>query len=220
MKKLILSAALILGGTGAAEAAQTIYNGRAAFDAATTASVVDTFGTAAGSAYVGATPYVRSGYTVTASDAWLFNNNPSVTSYYYDWGTGNVMTFKQSGTVTLTFDTPITAFGVDLGTFFQSFPQPTQYAYSVAVGTPEGTINVNTAATQSLTFFGVTSTSGISSITLTGGSGNFTVFDNVTLATGPAAVPEPAAWALMITGLGLVGAGVRSRRSSVHLNLA
>lgn len=220
MKKLIMLVALALTGASAAEAAQTVYNNRSAFEAATTGSVVDTFGNSAGSTYVGAAPYVRSGYQITASDAYLFNTNPSFTSYYYDWGTGNVMTFKQNGTVTFTFDTPVTAFGIDLGTFYQSYPQPTQYAYSVAVGTPGGTFNVNTAATQTLTFFGVTSTSGISSITLTGGSANFTVFDNVTLASGPTGVPEPAAWALMIMGFGIIGTGVRARRSSTKLNLA
>ena len=35
------------------------------------------------------------------------------------------------------------------------------------------------------------------------------LLDNVTLAT--AAIPEPASWALMVSGLGLIGAGLRRR---------
>ncbi len=55
-----------------------------------------------------------------------------------------------------------------------------------------------------------------------GGAGAYHAFaDNVTLTTGTgsttynfevAAVPEPASWALMLTGFGLVGAAMRRRR--------
>jgi hypothetical protein len=58
-----------------------------------------------------------------------------------------------------------------------------------------------------------------------GGAGDYHAFaDNVTLATGTgsttynfevAAVPEPASWALMLTGFGLVGATMRRRRIRV-----
>lgn len=214
MKKLLMLVALVLSGATSAQAAETIYSSRAAFNAATTGQTVDTFGTAAGSTYVGATPYVRSGYQITANDLYLFNNNPSVTSYYYDWGTGNVMTFKQNGVITFTFAAPTTAFGIDLGTFFQNFPSPTVYSFSVGVATPGSEVNVLTGPTQSLTFFGLTSTTAFTSITIQGGANNFTVFDNVTLATANlAAVPEPATWAMMLLGFGLVGATLRSRRS-------
>lgn len=216
MKKFLMTIALVLSGTTVAQAAETVYGTRGAFNAATTGQAVDTFGTAAGSTYVGASAYVRSGYQITTNDAWLFNNNPSVTNSYYNWGTGNVMTFKQNGVVTFTFDTAITAFGIDLGAFWQDFPSPTVYSFSVGVATPSAEINVVTGPTQSLSFFGLTSTAGFTSITLYGGANNFTVFDNVTLATAAtAAVPEPATWALMMLGFGLIGASLRSRRTKV-----
>lgn len=49
----------------------------------------------------------------------------------------------------------------------------------------------------------------------TNGGGGFQL-DNVVLNAG-AAVPEPATWALMITGFGMVGAGLRRRTTSVAL---
>ena len=40
------------------------------------------------------------------------------------------------------------------------------------------------------------------------------VFDNITVATPTSAVPEPATWAMMITGFGLAGGAIRARRRS------
>lgn len=217
MKKLLVTFALVLSGTGAAQAAETFYTTRAAFNAATTGQTVDTFGTAAGSSYVGPT-YVRSGYQITANDAWLFNNNATYDSQgWYNWGSGNVLTAKQNSGITITFNAPVTAFGIDLGTVFQNYPAAPTFAYSVGVATPSSELNIVTGPTQNLTFFGFTSTSAFSSITFYGGANNFTILDNVTLATAnaTAAVPEPATWLTMILGFGLIGAGLRSRRTTV-----
>jgi len=48
-----------------------------------------------------------------------------------------------------------------------------------------------------------------------GGSANFIAFDNITLGAstpGNGGVPEPASWALMLGGFGLVGGAMRSSR--------
>jgi hypothetical protein len=60
-------------------------------------------------------------------------------------------------------------------------------------------------------------------ITLTGTSGFFyTGLDNVSveLLSGVVGVPEPASWALMIAGFGLVGAALRRRQRTVSVTYA
>ena len=51
-----------------------------------------------------------------------------------------------------------------------------------------------------------------------GGVANQIVFDDITFGSAtPGGVPEPASWALLISGFGLVGATMRRRRSrAVH----
>jgi len=44
--------------------------------------------------------------------------------------------------------------------------------------------------------------------------------DNVAIAPTPAAVPEPATWAMMLVGFGLAGTGLRKRHRSVTFSAA
>jgi hypothetical protein len=49
-----------------------------------------------------------------------------------------------------------------------------------------------------------------------GGTANFVVYDNITFGSvNPGGVPEPAAWAMMLAGFGLVGAAMRRRQPTV-----
>lgn len=51
-----------------------------------------------------------------------------------------------------------------------------------------------------------------------GGTANQTGFDNVTFGSDrPGAIPEPATWAMMITGFGMAGAVLRRRRQVATL---
>ena len=73
------------------------------------------------------------------------------------------------------------------------------FAFTVAPGTP--------------TFFGFTSVGTIGSIAVRQ-IGGFAVMDNVSFSgTAGPAVPEPASWAMLIAGFGLVGAVSRRRRA-------
>ena len=91
----------------------------------------------------------------------------------------------------------LTAFfnGVNLGTF-----NPTSTAFSLF------TTSSFTASGSSgtLTFMGAPSTTG----------DNDTALDNVRVnaLAATSAVPEPATWAMMLAGFGLIGVSVRSRR--------
>ena len=84
-------------------------------------------------------------------------------------------------------------------------------------GTALGSINlsannVNAFSPASINFSGTGR-----SFVISGGQAQFG-FDDVTFNAG--AVPEPAAWALMIAGFGLVGGAMRRRRTSVRVTFA
>ncbi len=70
-------------------------------------------------------------------------------------------------------------------------------------------------------FFGLTSDKLIKAIAFGpgGGTTNRTsfIFDNLTIGTlgGLTAVPEPASWAMMLVGFGMMGAAVRRRRTTI-----
>ena len=46
------------------------------------------------------------------------------------------------------------------------------------------------------------------------------ILDNITLSAVTSAVPEPATWAMMITGFGLAGSAIRRRRQQVAMAYA
>ena len=54
--------------------------------------------------------------------------------------------------------------------------------------------------------------SNITSVTFSSDGYNYNVLDNIQLSGG---VPEPASWAMMLGGFGLVGGALRSRRKAV-----
>jgi hypothetical protein len=65
-------------------------------------------------------------------------------------------------------------------------------------------------------FFGFTSTTPITSISVNNQAGGANVFDVVSFSVGAAAVvPEPQSWALLIAGFGLTGAALRRRRAAI-----
>ncbi len=80
-------------------------------------------------------------------------------------------------------------------------------------GTQLGSLTIDNPPADVFAFFPTSvAFSGIGqSVVVTGGA-NQIGWDDVTLTTITGAVPEPATWAMMVLGFGLVGASLRSRR--------
>lgn len=219
---MIATAGLALAVAGNANAAITIYSSTGAFDAATTAKGVDTFEnlsiTSSTSSPMtrsaGAYSYVASASTTTffgagsAADHWLSTNTATDTITFSGF-TGGV-----SAIGGLFFASDITglfgAGGVTL-TATDSFGATSTQLLS----------NATTS-----TFLGFVSTGTITSLTLTAvqpvGSFLWPTANNLTLAKTVAApaVPEPTTWAMMIGGLGLVGAMLRRRAKVTAVTFA
>jgi hypothetical protein len=123
-----------------------------------------------------------------------------------------------TGDLSIAFANPTYAFGFyatdvsDLGAALTvTFNDGASGSYQVT--------SVSGRPTGSLLFFGVTSDDAISSVSFKGakvtdGFG----FDDLTIGT-TAAVPEPATWAMFISGFGLIGGAMR-RREKRNLKLA
>jgi hypothetical protein len=211
-------------------AAPVVYTNLAAFTAATTGTTTQNFEGAptATSVWILQTgSYSVPGLTITATNDNAFLSDPAGASrfFYYDWGTGDVINTPYGGTLTVSFAAPVTAFGLDLGSFYGApFPYPpgtipgeatTLYGADIRIGTAQGDFVVDAASTRNFTFFGVTSATPFSAFTLTGATaqaGASIVFDNVRFG---AAVPEPATWAMLLSGFALTGAAARRRQRAV-----
>jgi hypothetical protein len=224
-----------------AQAATTVYSSLTSFTAATTGVTTNNFEGASSEQSVlifpnAASTYAQPGFTLKQTTGNAFLSDPAGVSrfYYYDWGTGDVINTPYGGVMTVTFNAPVTAFAIDLGVFYGApFPYPTGtipgaattlYGGALTIGTAQGNFNVNTATTRNFTFFGVTSDTAFTSFTITGAGTNAfasTVFDNIRFGSAATpAVPEPATWAMMIGGFGMVGGAMRYRRRKTSVSFA
>lgn len=187
-----------------AEAATTIHANRAAFEGELASSFTDTYGaelgypgsfsvlsSAAMSAVVGQTKYTSTG----------FSNVNIVGFGYYCAGCNGSFTLDFTAT---SFTQGGGVFGAGLDILYN------------ASGFYDALVTFGDGSTQlyDLTgpgFWGITSSTGIASVAF-GPSGNpsqagYFGIDNLTIG----AIPEPATWALLVTGFGMVGFGLRRR---------
>ncbi len=141
--------------------------------------------------------------------------------------TGLTGTFPTSGTKDLlsyggfsvTFSAPVDGFGfyvsdvADLG-------KGLKVRYNTGVTTEYVISDANTRPDGSLFFFGVIADAPISSVTFSGSAGSDGVgYDDFIVGSLAGAVPEPATWAMMIGGVGMIGGALRRRRQAVNFKL-
>jgi hypothetical protein len=119
-----------------------------------------------------------------------------------------------SQTTTFSFGTAINAFGG----FWDLSPGGAGVGIAFTPA-PGATLAMELPRTYNGQFWGFITTNSFSSLLLTAGTQANGVetynLDNLTFGTG-AAVPEPAAWGMMIGGFGLAGAAMRRRVSKVR----
>jgi hypothetical protein len=136
----------------------------------------------------------QSGFTITQSTNNAFLVDPTYTTYFYNWGTGDVISTPADGILTVTFTNAVTAFGLDIGNYYvddlsstEGGAPSTLYGLPVTIGTSQGNFTVATKPTQSFAFFGVTSATPFTSFTISGptGAGASNVFDNVRFGSLP-----------------------------------
>jgi len=204
------AAAGLLVASAAPQAALVVYNTQASFLAAVSSPGVDTF---AGLSITDATasPMLRSAgsYTYTAT---------STTSFFGAGSVANPWLSTNAATDTITFSSFSSGVNAIGGLFFGSDVSGA-FANGTVVLTARDSLGAT--STQTITgatlssFLGFQSTGTITSLALSSVSPNSTVWptvDNLTLAIGAVtAVPEPETWALMLGGLGVLGALSRRR---------
>jgi hypothetical protein len=233
-KAALLSFALMAGASGAARATTTVYTDQAAFLAAISAVATDDFDDLAVAPLGNAITRSAGDYSYQMSadqglwgagengDGWVSTNNA-----------GDAITFGH-------FTGGVSAIG---GNFFGSnvsggYADLVLIAVSFYNAHGVETFLQPMYPTQS-TFLGFVSSDGIQSLTVQAagfpadgltpeqieGYSQWPTANNIILGQSPqdpppppsAAVPEPASWALMVAGFGLVGGAMRGRRkSSVH----
>lgn len=180
-----------------AGAATVSYSDAASFAAATSNTSTIDFNNGMDQSYRG-TSYSEGGVTFTANGGVFSIYDASYDASYHPDGYIDL----EGDTLGMAFDSPVTALAFKFGGFYDN---PVEL--SIVLSTGESFL-VSTAAGYG--FFGITSSSAFSSISITTAN-LYTAFDDLTFGAA-AAVPEPGTIALC--ALGLVGFAASRRKSA------
>ncbi len=194
MKPLVAFAAIATLMSSAAGAVITVYTSQSAFAAAAGATAIETFG---------GRPLVT-GLTYTSTAGEIYN------------GRFNDRVVPGGASTTFTFAGGTTAFGANFDETPGGFGTGLAFALNLSGGGMP--IPVEQIDGYSGGFYGFISTDRFASVLLTGGTTKSTAetytLDNLQFGNARA-VPEPAAWAMMVVGFGLIGAAARRRSEQV-----
>lgn len=215
MKKFLATTALVLGcWTGSAQAAAFVSFNAGSGTPATGSTVIQNFESFANNTPIG-------------PNAFATSNSTNLTFRPAFGSTGNFGAVLDGGNYSLTF-APTNLFSFALG----SLDTFNRLTLSFADGSTQvlngGQIindplfdngNRTSAETNGTAFYSVTSGPLLTGATFFSSGGNSFEFDNLAVGGTIPAVPEPAAWGMMILGFGLVG-GVLRRRPSTTVKFA
>lgn len=236
MKNFALAAACATCAFGAiaGNAAVTVYTDRAAFLAAAGTTQTETFESSAVGAFSssgGVFNQAFDGFSYSGQNngnyVGIANGAVSDSGPNYpvpaEFDGQNYLAWANTNTggavsMTLTLNAATTAFGFDW--FNTDFSD--QYTFSVTGG-PSFTgppFTVVSGGSANSGFFGLISDSAFSDVTITntfnGGYISDEGFDNLTTngvgSSNPSPAPEPASWAMMLGGFGLIGGALRRRQ--------
>ncbi len=222
--KVLALATVAFAGIAPASAATTVYTSRASFAAVAGDTMVETFNSFRGQNDFRTTPINLGAFSLAGFGNQGDRNriDPAPTFAFasingtalvnaFTAGVGATQFAGGPGGFEIRFNAPIRAFGADFAGFGGAG------ATQILAG--GNTLSFPAQGLFDKGFFGFTSDTAFSTIRFQGvaGQGDGFFFDNATFSTPSvvAAVPEPASWALMIAGFGLVGGAVRRRRKVV-----
>jgi hypothetical protein len=202
-----------------AQAAITIYTDLAAFTAATTAPGVDTF-TGFSTTASTPTPILRSAgsYTYSASTR---------TSFFGGGTFANPFLSPNTATDTMTFNGFVGGVQAAGGNFFGSNISGVFQPGDITITATDasGTVTQTIVGATTDSFLGFVSDGALTSFTVVSVQPAvgflWPSLDNLVLARradAPGAIPEPATWAMMIVGFGMVGGAMRRRNAAPRLN--
>lgn len=210
MKKILAASALVLGcWAGSAQAATTIGFTGGGSTLPVNTFVFQGFDTFAPGAMIG-------------TNAYALNTNTGSSVRPAFGSTGNYAAVLDGGNYSINFG-PTNLFSFVIGSLDTFNQLVLRYSDGTAVTYTGGAIvndpsldnpgNRTIAETNGVVTYTVTSGPSITGATFLSAGGNAFEFDNLS-----AAVPEPAAWGMMILGFGLIGGALR-RRSSVKTSV-
>jgi hypothetical protein len=203
MRKLSVLLTLLLL-TGAVFASTTTYSSRASFYAANPGVTIEGWdGLSSGTLIT-----VLNGITYTTNDGTAL-----VTNAFLPLSTPNTLGenvngfFLASDTMTFTFSSPITAFGISINTFDASTGG---YTASDNLGNVIGSFFDPFPGFGTGEFVGYTSTTAFSSVTISAPGGFAYTLDDLAYGGGTSTTPEPSS--LLLLGSGAVGLAGMIRR--------
>ena len=240
LKSLTAASGLMFAAAATAQADPvTTYTSRSAWQAATTSVVNRDFNSLPGEQN-GENGLTVAGVTFSADHplGYLYSLGPVSCGFACQWGpnlgSGNYLLGPDwPGSIYTSLQAPTSALGVDLALINSaapvgSFPNEVNVTVNFSTG-PSVTYMVSLGDVYQLNFFGVTAlTSTITGLTISpanlypqyycdpnvcynGLGGPNVIIDNFATGESLSAVPEPATWAMMLLGFGVIGWTLRRR---------